>query len=403
MLFLYIVCGLALLQGIVSLLQGMNSIRHIRTYRPQTTWRPRVVVFCPCRGVDEGFVTNVQSILNQDYPHLRVVFIVDSETDPAFDALRTLNGNVLVAGPATGRGQKVHNLIHGVEHAAGDAEVFVFCDADARFPRSWLTNLVAPLERVEVGVSTGYRWYAAESGRLPGLLRSAWNASVVTALGDHDRNFAWGGSMALRREMFDSLALLREWSGALSDDYSVTRAAYRSSKRIVFVPQCLIPSFGDCTWSELLEFTTRQILITRIYDPAKWWTLMVSQTLFNVAFWGALALPEPLPLITFALYLLAALKSYLRYHAVSTVLSPPALSGDVVSYILFAPLIALLFEYNLLLSMFTRTLTWRQIRYTLVSPTQTIVHENWVFLDGTHCRRGGCTRPKVDTRIFGGC
>jgi len=376
MLLLYILCGIAIVQGIISLVQRMKSIHHIRTYRPHGNWRPRVVVFCPCRGVDEGFSTNVQSVLDQDYPTLRVVFIVDSETDPAVDPLRRLHANVLVAGPATGRGQKVHNLIYGVEHAAGDAEVFAFCDADVRFPREWMTNLMAPLEREDVAVSTGYRWYAAETGSLPSFLRSAWNASVVTALGDHDRNFAWGGSMALRREVFDRLEIIKEWSGALSDDYAVTRAAHRSGKRIVFNPQCLIPSYGDCTWSDLLEFTTRQILITRIYDPATWWTAMVSQTIFNVAFWGALALPEPFPLVTLGLYLLAAIKSYLRYQAVATVLSPPALSKDVAAYVLSAPLTALVFEYNLLRSMFTRTITWRQIRYTLVSPTQTIIHEN---------------------------
>jgi len=375
MLFLYIICGLALIQGIVSLLQGMKSIRHIRTYRPQSDWRPRVVVFCPCRGVDDEFASNVRSILNQDYPNFRVVFVVDSESDPAVEALRALDANVLVAGAASGRGQKVHNLIYGVENAAGDAEVFVFCDADARFPRNWITNLLAPLQREDVAVSTGYRWYAAESGSLPALLRSSWNASVVTALGDHDRNFAWGGSMALRRDVFNSLEILEEWNGALSDDYAVTRAAQRAGKRVVFVPQCLIPSYGDCTWAELLEFTTRQILITRIYDPRTWWTALVSQTIFTIAFWGALTFPEPLPVITLALYLLAAIKSYLRYKAVSTILSAPALSRDLASYVLSPPLTALLFEYNLLRSLFTRTLTWRQIRYTLISPTQTVVHE----------------------------
>ena len=373
MFFLYIVCGIALVQGLVSLIQGMKSIRHIRTYRPESQWRPRVVAFCPCRGVDDGFVSNVRSILDQDYPHLRVVFIVDSESDPAVGALGPLNATILVAGAATGRGQKVHNLMCGVEQAAGDAEVLVFCDADARFPRQWVKNLLAPLEREDVAVSTGYRWYAAESGSLPSLLRSAWNASVVTALGDHDGNFAWGGSMALRRDVFDRLEILKAWDGALSDDYAVTRAARRSGKRVVFVPQCLIPSYGDCTWPELLEFTTRQILITRVYNPSTWWTAMVSQTIFNIAFWGALVLPEPFPVVTLALYLLAGIKSYLRYGAVSTVLPEGALSKDRASYILLPPLTALLFEYNLVRSVLTRSITWRQIRYRLVSPDRTVV------------------------------
>jgi cellulose synthase/poly-beta-1,6-N-acetylglucosamine synthase-like glycosyltransferase len=197
MAILYVICTLAVIQGIVSLIQGIRSVRHIRTYRPRSGWRPRVVVFCPCRGLDPGFRENAQSILGQDYPDFRAVFIVDSEKDPAARVLSELNANVLVAGPATTRGQKVHNLVHGVEHGAGDSEVFVFCDADARFSKEWLERLLAPLEHEDVGVASGYRWYAAESGSLPALLRSAWNASVVTALGDHGRNFAWGGSSAL--------------------------------------------------------------------------------------------------------------------------------------------------------------------------------------------------------------
>src|SRR2546428_10460719 len=28
-------------------------------------------------------------------------------------------------------------------------------------------------------------------------------------------------------------------------------------------PECLIPTYGECTWRELFEFTTRQIVITR--------------------------------------------------------------------------------------------------------------------------------------------
>src|SRR4029078_4592494 len=125
---------------------------------------------------------------------------------------------VLVAGEATSCGQKVHNLVHGVENSAGDAEVFVFCDSDARFSEDWLTNLIAPLEDSEVGVSTGYRWYVPTPGRPAPLLREIWNASVVPMLGAHSRNFAWGGSMARRREVFDRIGIRKAWEGAVSDD-----------------------------------------------------------------------------------------------------------------------------------------------------------------------------------------
>src|SRR5262245_8486610 len=137
MTLLYVICAIALLQGIVSLLQGFQSIRHIRSYRPKSDWRPHVVVFCPCRGIDPDFRDNVRSILDQDYPDFRAVFIVDSASDPAHGALTDLDATILVAGEAVDRGQKVHNLLYGVEHAAGQAEILVFCDADARFSRQW--------------------------------------------------------------------------------------------------------------------------------------------------------------------------------------------------------------------------------------------------------------------------
>jgi cellulose synthase/poly-beta-1,6-N-acetylglucosamine synthase-like glycosyltransferase len=373
MLFFYIVAALALLLSVVSLLQGLQSIRHIRNFRLRGSRRPRVVVFCPCRDMDPEFADNIRSIRDQDYPDFRVVFIVDSIADSAALVFQSLGVTPLIAGKAVDRGQKVHNLIYGVTHASGDADVLVFCDADARFPREWLARLIAPLERDEVGAATGYRWYAAERGSLPSILRSAWNSSVVTALGDHDKNFAWGGSMAVRRGTFDRLEILKMWEGALSDDYTLTLAVRRSGMRIVFLPECLIPSYGRCSWSDLLEFTTRQIVITRVYDPRTWVTVMIAQTLFNVAFWVGLFVPGSGTMIAGGLYLLAGLKSYLRCKAVATVLPSRAVSKSAWVYALLSPLTALLFEYNLIRSMFTRTIVWRGIRYRLISPTRTVI------------------------------
>ena len=370
MMVLTVLFGLALAQGVISLLQGLASAKHIKTYRPQASWSPRVLLVCPCTGVDDQFVPNVKSILSQSADNVRVVFVVASEADPAFRELRALSAEVLVAGPSEGRGQKVHNLICAVERAGRSAEVLAFCDVDARFSAGWVRDLIAPLENGSVGAATGYRWYAAESGSFPSLVRSMWNASAVTMLGPHDRNFVWGGSMAITRATFDAVGIRAAWDGAVSDDYAVTLAMRKAGKRIVFVPQCLVPSYGECTWSELLEFTTRQLVITRVYEPRLWRTAFFSQTLFNAAFWLSLFFSWP---VCFALYFLASLKSLIRYQAVEKVLPDGALSKRQASYILFSPLIALLYQYNLIRSALTRNILWRQIHYSLISPTETVV------------------------------
>jgi cellulose synthase/poly-beta-1,6-N-acetylglucosamine synthase-like glycosyltransferase len=378
-MFYFVLSTLAILLGIFGLLDGIRSARHIRTFRPKADWHPRVLVICPCKGVDSEFRENAASVLNQEYRNLRVVFVVEAENDPANQPLKELGATVLVAGITTVRGQKVHNLIHAVEHATGDSEVFVFCDSDARYPRDWISNLIPPLSDETVGVATGYRWYMAEAASLPSLFRSIWNASVVTALGSHSRNFAWGGSMALRRDVFDRIRVRDAWDHAVSDDFAVTHAARAAGMRIVFVPACLIPSHGRCTWLELLEFTTRQIIITRVYEPKLWRIAFIGQTIFNVTFWWSMIRmlgmrPDPLFAgVWMTIFVLSGLKSWIRLGAVGTVLPSVSLSKWKWSYILLAPLGSLLYEYNMVRSAFTRDIIWRQRRYSLISPQHTIV------------------------------
>src|SRR2546428_10460718 len=56
----------------------------------------------------------------------------------------------------------------------------------------------------------------------------------------------WGGSMAIYRQAFERLDILRAWFGAVSDDYAITNAAHRGGLKIVFIPECLIPNHGEC-------------------------------------------------------------------------------------------------------------------------------------------------------------
>jgi len=365
---IYFLAAVAILQGLLTLIDGIRSGRHMRTFRPRPRKAgDRIAVFCPCRGIDPEFEKNIRSILDQDYPAYDVYFIVDSIDDPAYSCIRNLGAaNILVAGRAADCGQKVHNLSYAVKHA-GPADIYVFCDSDARFPHDWLSKLVAPLDKTNI--TTGYRWYVAIRRHLPTLMRSGWNASALGVLGDHKRNFAWGGSMAMYRETFERLNILDAWRGSVSDDYAITNTAQRAGAKIVFVPECLISTYGECTWPELLEFTTRQIVITRVYHSRLWRVAFIGHAIFNAAFF---ILPWHHFYLWLAVFILSALKSAVRYRAVQTVL-PPALSKHGWFYILSSPLVAVLYLYNMIASALSTEIVWRQIRYKLISPNETRV------------------------------
>jgi cellulose synthase/poly-beta-1,6-N-acetylglucosamine synthase-like glycosyltransferase len=365
---MYILATICILQGILTLFDAIRTARHMRSYRQgRASGDRRVIVFCPCKGIDREFEQNVRSILDQDYRNYDVQFVVESADDPAHSVLRRIGANVLVAGRSSDCGQKVHNLACAVGRRP-DAEIYVFCDSDARFPGGWLSHLIAPLDATNI--TTGYRWYVCPRFHFPTLMRSAWNASSISILGDHDRNFAWGGSTALYRDTFQRLNILEAWRGSISDDYAITRAAQRNRTKIVFVPECLIPSYGECGFKELLEFTTRQIIITRVYHPGLWRTGFIGYALFNAAFW---TLPFFHPWLWLVLYGLSVARSAIRQSAIRTALPRQTLQGNGWFYILCTPLVALLYLYNMIASALGTEIVWRQIHYKLVSPNETRV------------------------------
>ena len=381
MIVLYILAFVTIVQGIISLIDGIRAARYMRRAErpPGAQTQTSVHVFCPCKGADHEFEENIRSILDQDLRPAAVHFIVDSKNDPAYERLRRAGvENIVVAGPAQDCGQKVHNLRYAIERAAV-ADIYVFCDSDARYPRHWLRRLTSPLTAGTASVTSGYRWYVANRFHIPTLLRSAWNATVVSMLGDHGRNFAWGGSTAIRRETFEHIGVLDAWRGAVSDDYAITRATQGAGLRIKFVPDCLIPSFGDCSFQELLEFTTRQIIITRVYNARLWWIGFVAQATFGATFavLGIAMFSNLICAIAWAaLYALAAAKSAIRLKAVRSVLPDPKLTLFGWFHIVSSPVVAYLYLYNMIRSALTTDIEWRQIHYTLISPNETRVHRS---------------------------
>ncbi|HVG39250.1 MAG TPA: glycosyltransferase [Pyrinomonadaceae bacterium] len=387
-------------QGIVSLQGGVRYLRFFREAlaTPESKYTPFVTVLAPCKGLDQGLRENLAALFRQDYPVYEIIFAVEREEDEAaatINELRrefadspTVSARLVVAGRAAAGGQKIHNLLAAMREAASEIEVFVFVDSDARPGPSWLRNLTAPLGDEKIGAATGYRWFLPRRRNAASLLRAVWNASVASALGPNDaRNFCWGGSTAIRRSTFENLRMNEQWRGGVSDDFGLTNALQREKMPIRFVPQCLIASHEECSFRELVEFTTRQMKITRVYAPHFWKIVLVTGTIFAGVFFGGLVVVghglltgkgfiPPLMFVA-VIFLLGAGKAVYRLRAVGLVLGGDRResAAGAAAHLLWWPAASLLFTINAYAALFSRRITWRGITYELKSPVETVIIE----------------------------
>lgn len=390
---IFIILGILLLaQSAKSLRDGFRYLGYVRRCRAQSPgdYAPSAAVIIPVTGVAPGLEANIAAFMAQDYPQFQLVLVVRDEKDPAHKILVGLakeaarapgsscKASLVVAGPSHAQGQKVHNLLRGLDVVSAETEVLVFADADARPGSTWLRSLVAPLSRRDVTVSTGFRWY------LPGQsfvsqLRAAWDTSVATFMGEDDCSFPWGGSMAIRAEDFRRLQVRDQyWASTVSDDYCLGRAVHEGGGRIRFEPRCLVASREDSSFADFMRWTNRQIIITRVYAPRLWALGLTAHVLYSLAFilgllvllnpaagWERFAVLSALP----AVLALGMGKGKIRAVVAREIF--PEERGVLARYgkrywqlTLLVPWVML---YNFVVAAFVRTIDWSGARYRLRS------------------------------------
>ena len=392
---LTILAVLMLAKGLFVVFEGIRYHAYVRNHlatRP-VPWMPPVSVIVPCKGRDFELERNIEAIFRQVYPFFEVLVVTADENDAAVEPLKCLAAKFpghqirfVTAGISSDRGEKVHNLIQAIASLNKASEVIVFTDSDSRPHLSWLQELVAPLRDSQIGLSTGYRWYYPARGSLASVIRSVWNGSVATLLGNHNHNFAWGGSMAIRKSTFRQARVLDYWERSISDDYSMTQAMKDAKLRIHYEPRCLIGSYGSCGWGELLEWSTRQIILTKVYSRKLWQLALVSQWTFSLVWWWALAgIPVTIlagapgsaaltvwsggsrkyVLLAGLLFLFGAVRGQYRLRTIQHL--RPENRDEIQSfwwgYVLLFPLASTLTAYNLARSAITSSLEWRGVRY----------------------------------------
>jgi len=389
--FFYFLAFLQILLGVYLIWQALQWLGYVRRrlHSDPGFYTPRVAVLCPCKGTEPGLERNLLSLTEFERQNYEIFFILASGSDPARSIIERVTkssrvkANVIIAGNPANSGEKVNNLRVAVEQLPPEFEVLVFTDSDGCPGRRWLHHLVSPLGDVRIGATTSMRWLLPNRSNLPTALLAAWNAPLVTMLSEKRRNFCWGGGTAIRRSTFEQSGVMDVWRNSVSDDYSLTRALERMNRPVVFIPECLTLSYAETDLQGLLEFTNRQVLITRVYagnvwGPAVATHLLYSMTLlFGVILFLSITFEQrpafQIATLTFLPVVLSSIRSAIRLVGVTEALSAARsqIMGRAWIYILLTIFVPFLYLLNSVNSLITRKIRWRGVTYELIGPEQT--------------------------------
>ena len=378
----------AALLALFSMRSGRDLLDHVEVEikgepdPDELEYRPPATLILPVRGVDFGLAQNLRSLADQSYPDYEFIVVARDEGDPALALARLTLGDraryVAAGSPPADRGEKIHNLLAAVAAARPESEVFVFADSDGQVTADWMSNLIQPLGDEQVGASTGFRWYFPEEGGFWSLLRSAWDSTIVGRLSaDDSKNFAWGGATAIRRETFDATRVAEYWQSSISDDYRLAQAVHDANLGVRFAPAAMVGAAGECTREEFLDWATRQMTITKVYNRRLWMVGLIA----HIIYCGAMV-TSVLTLLTGDLLGLGGLVVVLvpgmaqgatRGH-VGALMFPDRQEwfdrhGSI--YFWMTPLATWVWLYAFLASAMTNRIVWRDYQYELIAPDRT--------------------------------
>jgi ceramide glucosyltransferase len=246
------------------------TISHAKTPQP-------VTVLKPLHGAEPRLYDNLRSFCVQAHPDYQLVFGVREQNDPAIAVVQRLRDEfpqrsiALAIDPRVyGANFKVSNLLNMLPHAQHDW--LVLADADISVPTDYLTRVTAPLADPGVGIVTClYHGIPGPSfwSRLGRLFIDDWFApSVRLSHAFGSTRFAFGSTIALRRDALQAIGGFEALRDTLADDFWLGELTRRAGLRTVLSEVVVGTDVSESQLKELWTHELRWLRTIRSIAPA---------------------------------------------------------------------------------------------------------------------------------------
>jgi cellulose synthase/poly-beta-1,6-N-acetylglucosamine synthase-like glycosyltransferase len=259
---------------------------------------PSTAIILCLRGFEEGIPDCLAELIGQNYPNYELHIAFDSHQDSAVQQVQSFfedkNFNVQLHffSALPNCSYKCSGIVHTLNQLDEKFEVVAFCDGDAIVDEYWLRDLVSPIVNDrQIGATTGNRWFDPTDVSTGALVRKHWNAAAIVQMQAYD--IAWGGSMAVRRNVIEECGLTEIWSKSFCEDTGLTEAIVDKGLRLQRVPNLIVENNESATVPESFHWIARQLLTVRLHHKA--WPLVMTHGLVT----GLATMAAPIVAIAF--------------------------------------------------------------------------------------------------------
>jgi len=220
---------------------------------------PPVSVLKPIKGFDYEAYLNLKSFFTQDYPQYEILFGVETPEEPTLPVIKRLMEEhpqvpvkIIVAEPQSAN-RKAGMLEILSQHAS--YPIIVASDSDFRVPPDYLRQVVSPLKKPEIGLVTSF-YRGKEALTVAAKLEAIYIStnllpSASIGLRWMNMGYAFGSTIALRRETLEEIGGFKSFADYLADDHEAG-ARVRATGKLVYLSRCIVDTIlGPVSWREL--------------------------------------------------------------------------------------------------------------------------------------------------------
>ncbi len=223
-------------------------------------YSPKILVILPVKGKDFEMKINFQSLLDQSYDNYRIIAVADREDDESLEVIKELGmAHIISETECQGCSGKVKAILTALLKFS-DFDYYVIADSDIRVDRNWLQVLVEPLKDKLVGVTTTFPIFVARDGFWSNF-KMYWGLIGRSMMESEITRFAWGGSLAFRRDLVDE-SDLKYFSTFISDDIALMKICKSKGLHVSYRPGARVFIHSRESFLDFVEWSNRQTALS---------------------------------------------------------------------------------------------------------------------------------------------